>query len=277
MARAMWRGTISFGMVAIPVRLYLATESKRISFRLLCPEHHMPIKNKRWCPEGDHEVAWNATVRGYEIAKDEYVEITDAELDQLTIPTSRQIEILEFCPNDDIDTGVYLQTAYYLEPEPAGARPYALLQHALSDTDKVAIGKVAFRDREHLCRVALHKGGLLMNTLYWPDEIRDVGELRIPEGTEVHQREIDMAKMLVENLSARFDPDRYKDDYREAVIALAEAKLGSEPLPKTESAAEPKVMDLMAALQASVDAAKEGRLMTAAKTSKPSSRKRKAS
>ena len=272
----MWRGAISFGMVAIPVRLYLATESKSVSFRLLCPNDHTPIRNKRWCPLEDREVGWNEAVRGYEVGKDEYVVIDDSDLDNLPLNTTHTIEIVEFCPDEEIEAGLYLKSAYYLEPEQVGVKPYALLRKALEQTGKVAIGKIALRDREHLCRLALHDHGLLLNTLHWPDEIRSVGELAIPEdGADIHKRELDMAVMLVENLSAHFDPQRHRDEYREALLKVVEAKLANKPvehLPEREPA---KVTDLMAALKASVEAAQAGRHGEPA--AKEPARRRKAS
>src|SRR5579864_8163937 len=260
MPRSMWRGAISFGMVAIPVRLYLATESKSVSFRLLCPNDHTPIRNKRWCPEEDREIGWNEAVRGYEVGKDEYVVIDDKDLDDLPLNSTHTIEIVEFCPDEEIEAGLYLRSAYYLEPEQVGVKPYALLRKALEQTGKVAIGKIALRDREHLCRLALHENGLLLNTLHWPDEIRNVGELSIPEdGIDIHKRELDMAVMLVENLSAHFDPERHRDEYREALLKVVEAKLANTPLEHLPEREPAKVTDLMAALKASVEAAQAGR------------------
>ncbi len=253
----MWRGAISFGMVAIPVRLYLATESKSVSFRLLCPDDHQPIRNKRFCSEENKEVGWNDVVRGYEVGKDEYVVIDDKDLDDLPLSTAHTIDIVEFCADQEIEAGLYLKSAYYLEPEPVGAKPYALLRAALEQTGKVAIGKIALRDREHLCRLALHENGLLLNTLHWPDEIRSSGELSIPEdgAAEIHKRELDMAVMLVENLSAHFEPERHHDEYREALMKVVEAKLSDRPVERLAAPEPPKVTDLMAALKASVEAA----------------------
>jgi DNA end-binding protein Ku len=257
----MWRGAISFGMVAIPVRLYLATESKSVSFRMLCPDDLTPIRNKRWCVEEDKEIPWNATVRGYEVGKDEFVVVDDSDLDKLPLTTSHTCEILEFVDDSEIEAGVYIKSAYYLEPEAVGVKPYYLLKAALEETGKVALGKIAFRDREHLCRLALHEKGLLLNTLHWPDEIRSPGELSLPEEEarpEIHKRELDMAVMLVENLSAHFDPERYKDDYREALMAVVEAKVNDKPLDARAPEKPSKVTDLMAALKASVEAAQKG-------------------
>jgi len=252
----MWRGAISFGMVAIPVRMYLANESKGVSFRLLCPHDGAPLRNKRWCPVEDREVGWNDAVRGYEVAKDEYVRIEDEELENLPLNTTHTIEILEFCDDSEIDAGVYVKGAYYLEPEAVGVKPYQLLKSALEKTGRVAVGKVAMREREQLCRLALHERAILLNTLHWPDEIRDAGELAIPEAdADVHAKELEMAVMLVENLAARFDPGRYQDGYRDAVLKLVEAKLADQPVERAPAPAVAQITDLMAALKASVEAA----------------------
>jgi DNA end-binding protein Ku len=260
----MWRGAISFGMVAIPVRMYVATESKSVSFRLLCPNDHTPIKNKRWCEVEQKELAWNEVVRGYEVAKDEFVVIDDTDLDNMPLPTAHTVEILEFVPDAEIDAGLYVKGAYYLEPESVGVKPYYLLKKALEEAGKVAIGKIALRDREHLCRIALHDKGIVLNTLHWPDEIRDMGELSLPEeSVEIRKAELAMARMLIENLSAEFDPTRYHDEYREAVMQVVQAKVEHREVERPAEVEPPKVMDLMAALKASVEASKAGRSATA--------------
>ena len=187
----MWKGVISFGMVSIPVRLYVATESHSVSFRQLCAEHLSPIKYKRWCLSGDHEVAYSDIVKGYEVGTDNYVVIQDNELDNLPLPTARAISIGEFVPNDDIEGGLYFKSAYYIEPEQAGLKPYHLLRRALAETGMTAVAKVACRDREHLCSLRPVDGVLLMNTLHWPDEIRPVAELKGVDGdVDVNPREL---------------------------------------------------------------------------------------
>lgn len=252
----MWTGAISFGMVAIPVRLYLATEDRGVSFHLLCPHCKGRIRNKRWCPHENREIAWSEAVRGYEVGKDEYVEVSDADLDRVPLPTARTIEILEFCERGEIDD-LFLQRPYYVEPEKTGARPYALLQEALRRSGRVAVGKIAFRDREHLVRIADHGEGLLMHTLHWPDEIRSGKELGLPGDVELRKPELDMALMLVDSLARPFDPGQFRDGYREAVDRIVQEKLGHGRV-EHEPAAAPKVVDLMAALKASVEAARQG-------------------
>jgi DNA end-binding protein Ku len=258
----MWKGVISFGMVSIPVRLYVATESHSVSFRQLCSEHLSPIRYKRWCMSGDHEVAYSDIVKGYEVGADNYVVLQDNELDNLPLPTARSISIGEFVPNDDIEGGLYFKSAYYIEPEQAGLKPYHLLRQALAETGMTAVAKIAFRDREHLCSLRPVDGVILMNTLHWPDEIRPSSELKgVGEGVEVNARELQMAKALVENLAEeRFDPGRFQDDYHEALMEVVNAKVQGEEVvaaPEVESA--PAVMDLMDALKASVDQAKKQR------------------
>jgi DNA end-binding protein Ku len=267
----MWKGVISFGMVSIPVRLYVATESHSVSFRQICSEHLSPIKYKRWCQTGDHEVAYSDIVKGYEVGADNYVVIQDTELDNLPLPTSRQISINEFVPHDDIEGGLFFKSAYYIEPEQAGLKPYHLLRRALAETGMTAVAKIAFRDREHLCSLRPLDGLLLMNTLHWPDEIRPAAELKgVDADVDVNARELQMAKALVENLAEeRFDPGRFQDDYHHALMEVVNAKVQGEEViaaPEVESA--PAVMDLMEALKASVDQAKKQR-----SASKPRSRK----
>ncbi|HSR25475.1 MAG TPA: Ku protein, partial [Candidatus Eisenbacteria bacterium] len=255
MARSMWKGVISFGMVSIPVRLYVATESHSVSFRQLCSEHLSPIKYKRWCQAGDHEVPYADIVKGYEVGTDNYVVIQDAELDNLPLPTSRQIAIGEFVPADDIEGGLYFKSAYYIEPEQAGHKPYHLLRRALAETGMTAVAKIAFRDREHLCSLRPLDGALLMNTLHWPDEIRPVAELKgVDAEVDVNPRELQMAKALVENLAEeRFDPNRFQDEYHDALMQVVNAKVqGEEFVSAPEVEAAPAVMDLMEALKASV-------------------------
>src|SRR5437899_3001262 len=225
MPRSIWRGVMSFGMVAIPVRLYLATEStSKVSFNLLCPEHKSRIKSKRWGVEGDHEVAWGDVVRGYEYEKGSYVELDDADLEKLPLRSSKAIDISGFIKEEELPGSLYYQSAYYLEPEKSAEKPYALLKKTLDKTGRIAIAKFALRDRERLVSVRPHDGALLMNTLHWPDEIRSTGDLDIPEDVKVSPAELKMAENLVNMMATEFEPDEYKDEYKEAVLKVVEAK-----------------------------------------------------
>jgi DNA end-binding protein Ku len=274
----MWKGVISFGMVSIPVRLYVATESHAASFHQLCAEHMSRIKYRRWCQAGDHEVSYSDIVKGYEVSSDNYVVIEDSDLENLPLPTARAIEITEFVPENDIQGGLYFKAAYYVEPEEAGVKPYRLLLQALDETQMTAVAKVAFRDREHLCSLQPEDGMLLMNTLHWPDEIRSAEGLKglKADGVSVSSRELQMAKSLVQSLAEEsFDPSRYQDDYHRALMAVVEAKVaGAEVVEAPEVEAAPKVMDLMEALRASVDAAKKQRSEREPPARKPASRKK---
>ncbi|HZC31111.1 MAG TPA: Ku protein [Gaiellaceae bacterium] len=260
MPRSIWRGVLSFGMVAIPIRMYLATEStSKVSFHLLCPEHKSRIKNKRWCPEGDHEVAWGDVVRGYEYEKGSYVVLDDDDLEKLPLRSSKAIDIAGFIEDKELAGPIYYQAAYYLEPEKAAAKPYRLLQKTLERTGRVAIAKFALRDRERLVSVRPLDGALLLNTLHWPDEIRSTDDLDLPGDVDVTAKEIQMAETLVDAMATAFDPDEFKDQYKEALEEIVQAKVekkeGVVEAPEVE--AETTVVDLMSALKASVERAKK--------------------
>src|SRR5216684_4229588 len=262
MPRSMWKGVVSFGMVSIPIRLYNATEaSSKVSFRQLCPEHKSPISYKRWCPEGEHEVS--------------YGEILDEkDLDNLPLATAHSVDIQEFVPAEDIEPGLYFKNAYFIEPEELGKKPYHLLRKALEATGRMAIAKIALRDREHLCALHANGNGLLMNTLNWPDEIRTTEGLKGLEGeVKINPKELEMARALIESLADSFDPQRYKDEYKEAVMKVVQAKIDGEVIEAPPAPQTAKVMDLMEALRASVEAAKKNR-STRGKEAQPEEAKR---
>jgi DNA end-binding protein Ku len=271
----MWKGVVSFGMVSIPIRLYNATESSsKVSFRQLCPEHKAPINYKRWCSEGDHEVSYGEIIKGYEVGKDRYVIIDDSDLDNLPLATAHTVDIQEFVPADEIEPGLYFKSAYYVEPEELGKKPYHLLRKALEATGRMAIAKIALRDREHLCALHANTEGILMNTLNWPDEIRTTEGLKGLEGdVKINPRELEMAKALIESLAENFDPNRYHDEYREAVMKVVQAKIDGEVIEAPAAPQPAKVMDLMEALRASVEAAKKSRTAKA-KEEKPAEQRR---
>jgi DNA end-binding protein Ku len=258
MPRSMWKGAISFGMVAIPVRLYLATESKSVSFRSLCPCHKQPIKQKRHCSVDDKVIDFKDVLRGFEISKDAFVVMDEQDFDNLPLASAHTIDISEFVDGAEIPAELYMKQAYYLEPEKVGIKPYYLMRQALKDMGKVAVGKIALRDREHMATMRPFGKGMIVNSLHWPDEIRSMEDLNLPEDeVKIDKREMAMAKMLIENLSDEFDPERYHDEYREAILRVARAKADGEEITIAEPES-PKVMDLMAALKASVEASKQG-------------------
>jgi DNA end-binding protein Ku len=271
MARSMWRGAISFGMVAIPVRMYLATEAhSAVAFRQLCPHCQQPIKQLRHCPTDDHVVPFNETLKGYEVGKNQFVIIDESDLDKLPLKTTKTIDIVEFVDRTEVPLGLYVKSAYYLEPEDVGVKPFALLSRALADTNKVAVAKIALRDREHLCLIQVEGNALLCNTLNWPDEIRSTEDLKLPSNVKISDKEVQMATSLIENLSDSFKPERYTDDYKAAFQQIVDQKMKGQKVTVSAPTQEAPVMDLMAALKASVEATRQGKKKVAA--TKPAAR-----
>ncbi|MGH7862062.1 MAG: Ku protein [Candidatus Dormibacteraceae bacterium] len=262
MARSMWRGAISFGMVSIPVRLYLAADSgPTTAFRQLCGTHQAPIHNRRWCTAGDHEVQYSELVKGFEVSPDSYVVIGEEDLERLPLATTHTIEISQFLPQMSIAPGLYFKAAYYVEPEGLGKKPHALLQRALSDSGTLALAKIALREREHLAALQPSDGGLLLNTLRWPEEVRSTAGLNYRADETLSAPEVTMARQLVRSLTRKsFEPAQLHDGYRQAVERMVEEKLaGHEPVPANGAQPANQVVDLMEALRASIDAAQKTR------------------
>ena len=251
---------MSFGMVTIPVKLYTATEQKDVRLRMLCKEHEAPIQEKRVCTDGGEELAWEELVRGFEVSKSEFVVLDPEEIEAAKPESSTTIDIGDFVESAEIDP-VYFEKSYFLEPTEVGAKPFSLLKQALEETDRVAIARVTIRTRERLATVRAYEDTLILETMYWPDEIRSTGSLDLPEGAEakVRANELEMARSLVESLADKFRPESYADEYRNALEELIEQKMRGETKKAKRRKPEPKVIDLMEALRASVDAAKEDR------------------
>jgi DNA end-binding protein Ku len=259
MPRAMWRGAIQFGLVTIPVRLYLATESRGgLSFNLLHEEDLRRIQMRVHCPEHG-EIPRSDTVRGYEWSKGQYVVIEESDLEAVPLKTVRAIEIEQFVPaSRDGGQAAFVKQSYYLEPEAVGRKAFALLKTVLADSELQAICKIVIKDREQLAALDPFGPTMLLSTLYWPDEVRDVGELELPdEAPDFKKTELDMARQLVDALTGEFDPSRYHDEYREALLKVIGAKVEGQPIEALEPVAETsKLTDLMAVLEASVAAAR---------------------
>lgn len=254
MARAVWRGTISFGMVSIPVRLYTATESKDISFRQLHRDDNSPIKYVKRCAADGQDLENDDIVKGYEYTKGQYVLVEEADLERLPVPSKHIIELNSFVPGPEIDP-IYYEKSYFIEPEEVAAKPYALLARTLQDRNVVAIGKLALRQKERLCALRPRDGAIQLETLFYADEVR-TPEFQVPD-VEVKESELKIADSLVDLLASDFNPGEYKDEYREAVLALITAKLEGEEFVAAPEPEEAKpAVDLMAALKASVEAAK---------------------
>ena len=264
MPRPIWNGAISFGLVSIPVKMYSATTSKTVRFNQIDAKTGARVRQQRVSEASGELVPYEQIVKGYELASGRYVTITDEELSALDPKASRTIDLLEFVDQSSIDPMFY-DAAYYLGPDPATVKPYALLLKAMAEADKVGIARFVMRGREHLAALRPDDGVLLLSTMRYADEIRDAGEIESLEdlaSTEVSDAELAMAQQLISSLDATFDPERFTDTYREKVLELIERKEAGEEdltdLPE-EDDGEHKVIDLMAALQASVDEATASR------------------
>jgi DNA end-binding protein Ku len=258
MPRAMWKGAISFGLVSIPISVYPATEEKSLKFNQLHDDDLGRIKYQRVCAKDGEVVDFQHIVKGYEYEKDRYVVLTDEDFDAVPVESSRLIDIQQFVDLEDIDP-VYFKKSYYLVPEEAGVKAYTLLRQAMSEDGRVGIAKVSFRDKEHLAALRFKDDVFVLETMYWPDEIREAAFEEVDKAAEVKPRlqEIQMAKTLIDNLTQDFDPSAFTDEYREKLLEIVEKKVAGEEIEVIPEAAEPKVVDLMEALRASVEASKE--------------------
>jgi DNA end-binding protein Ku len=254
--RSMWKGAISFGLVTIPVSVFPATEEKSLKFNQLHDEDMGRIRYKRVCSVDGEEVDYEHIVKGYETEKDRYVVITDEDLDAVPVESSRAIDIRQFVELDEIDP-ILFKKSYYLVPEETGAKAYALLRKALSEENKVGIAKVSFRDKEHLAALRFKDDVFVLETMYWPDEIRAAEFDTLDAEEKVRSNEVDMAKTLIQNLTEPWKPEAYKDEYREALMDIVERKAAGQPIEAPAAAAPARVVDLMDALKASVEAAKK--------------------
>jgi DNA end-binding protein Ku len=258
--QAIWKGTISFGMVTIPIKVYSATEEKDISFRQVHTEDGGRIRYKRFCEKDGQEIPYSDIGKGYELPDGRMMILTSEDFAQLPLPSAKSIEVLEFVPLDQVDP-LYFAKAYYLAADGVGAKPYVLLRDSLTKTGQCALVKVAIRTRETLALLREKDGALVLQTMLWPEEVRE-SEFAVPgSDVTVKDQERAMAESYIATLEAEFDPTRYHSEYREALEELVEAKAsGLEPAQVQEEADDSgEVVDLVAALRASVDAAKKRR------------------
>jgi len=254
--RSMWKGAISFGLVTIPVSVFPATEEKSLKFNQLHDGDMGRVRYKRVCEIDGEEVTYEHIVKGYEYEKDHYVVITDDDLDKVPLESSRAIDIVQFVELDEIDP-ILFKKSYYLVPDETGAKAYALLRTALSQESKVGIAKVSFRDKEHLAALRFKDKVFVLETMFWPDEIRAADFETVDADGKVRGQEVEMAKSLIENLTEPWNPEAFKDEYREALMEIVEKKVAGEEIEFAPQAAPAKVVDLMEALKASVAAAKQ--------------------
>jgi len=258
--RAIWKGNISFALVSIPISLFSATRRNELSFHYLHKKDMSTVSYKRFCDTEDTEVAWDDLTRGYEYEKDRYIEITDEDLDKADVELTKTIQIQEFVHEDEIDP-VYFDKPYYLEPQKGGERPYALMRDALAQSKKVGIAKVVMKSREHLAAVKSVGNMLTLQTMRFAHEIVDASSLTLPSKSEISKKEMDLANTLIDSMSDKFDPNRYKDDYYEKVMEIIRMKLaGITPqVPAAKGAGPAKVVDLMEILKQSLSETKKSK------------------
>ncbi len=256
--RAIWKGAVSFGLVSVPVKLYAATESHDVSFRQVHAKDGGRIKYQRVCSIDGEEVPYSDIAKGYETEDGEMVILDDDDFADLPSNSSREIAVEKFVPREQIDP-IWFEKSYYLEPEKSGTKPYALLRQALLDADRIAVVTVAIRNRTSMAVLRVRDDVIVLQTMMWPDEVRKP-DFSV-EGGEVKDAEVKMANMLIETLSGEFDAEEFEDDYAEAVEALVKAKIEGGEVKRTPTATKSsgEVVDLLAALQRSVDAAKSAR------------------
>jgi len=250
MARSLWSGTISFGLVSVPVRMVGATESKELRFHFLDKKDLQPIGYDKVRRDTGKHVDSDDIVRGFEVEKGRFVPLEDEDLDRLDVELTKTIDICDFVDLDEIDP-IYFRKAYYLLPQDGAEKPYRLLVRALDETGKVAIAKIVIRNKQHLAAVRAANGVLVLETMYYADEVREPE--KVEGGGQLRKPEVEMAKSLVENLSAKFDPAKYDDTYRKELLELLQAKAEGEPLPEPREDTGGEVVDLMAALRESVE------------------------
>ena len=268
--RSMWKGAISFGLVTIPVAVYPATEEKSLKFNQLHDEDMGRIRYKRVCSVDGEEVDFEHIVKGYEIEKDKYIVMTDEDFDAVPVESSRAIDIQQFVDLDEIDP-ILFKKSYYLVPDETGAKAYALLRQALTEENKVGIAKVSFRDKEHLSALRFRDDVFVLETMYWPDEIRETEFEELNQPVKLRPQEVQMAQALIESLSGDWNPEEFTDEYRAAPMQVIDAKASGEEIVVAEPEEEAKVVDLMEALKASVEAAKKPSKAAASKTTARSS------
>lgn len=265
--RSIWKGAITFGLIYVPVKIYAATEKKDVKFNFLHKKCHTAIQYKRYCPYCNTEVEMGDIVRGYEYEKGRYITFTGDELDLLSGEKNRNVEILDFVQMQQIDP-VYFDKSYYFAPGEGGKKVYELLRRAMEETKRAAIARVTLRNRESMAVIRPGPGVLIMETMFYADEVRPVDKIEeIGSNVALHENEVKMAVSLVENLSTDFNPAKYTSDYREKLHEMLRSKIsGRQVVEKPATARAENIVDLMTALKESIEMAKEQRGKTRGKT-----------
>jgi DNA end-binding protein Ku len=270
--RAIWKGSISFGLVNIPIALYPATRKEDLKFRLLRANDLSPVNYKRVAEKDGREVPWDEIVKGYEYEKGKFVVLNEKDFQRVDLEATQTVDIKDFVDLDEIDP-MYFYKPYYLEPQKGGDKAYALLREALADGKKVGIAKVVIKTRQYLAGVKALKHALVLELMHFAEELADAEKLNVPKKTEVGKREKEMAEALVKSMTSKWDPEKYKDDYRDALMEVIEEKVESggkeiEEKPK-EKRPSTKVIDLVSVLQESLKAQSGGKKKAAPKKAKP--------
>ncbi|MBA2433204.1 MAG: Ku protein [Chthoniobacterales bacterium] len=276
--RAIWKGSISFGLVNIPIALYPATRKEDLKFRLLRAADHSPVNYKRVAAADGKEVPWDQIVKGYEYEKGKFVVLNEKDFQRVDLEATQTVDIQDFVDIDEIDP-MFFYKPYYLEPQKGGDKAYVLLRDALAAGKKVGIAKVVIKTRQYLAGVKAMKHALVLELMHFAQELSDAEKLNVPKKLEPGKREMDMAKALVESMSAKWDPEKYHDDYREALLEVIEEKVESggqeledKPKAKKEST---KVIDLVAVLQQSLAKSQSAKKKPAAKSAKRATKQHK--
>jgi len=255
MPRAIWKGNISFGLVNIPIALYPATRREELKFRLLRKSDLSPVNYKRVAEKDGREVPWDQIVKGYEYEKGKYVVLKDEDFQRVDLEATQTVDIQEFVDQSEIDP-VFFYKPYYLEPQKGGDKAYALLRDALKKSGKVGIAKVVIKTREYLAGVKPEDGALVLELMHFAEELADTGRLRLPKNVNLGKREMEMATALIKSMSARWNPKKYRDEFRQALMEVIEKKIesgGKEIEEKPKKAPKPtKVIDLVSVLQKSL-------------------------
>ena len=260
--RSIWNGSISFGLVTIPVSLYPATGRDELSFKLLRKSDHSPVNYKRVAEADGKEVPWEEIVKGYEYEKDKFVILKDEDFKRVDLEAAAQtIDIMDFVEVEEINP-MYFQKPYYLEPQKGGDKAYALLREALQDTSKIGIAKVVIRTREHLAGVKAQGKAIILEIMHFGDELVDADSLKFPKASQARPREVDMAKKLIDGMTTKWDPAKYEDEYKTQLMAMIEEKVKhpdkKRPLPKAQKKPS-NIIDLMSVLEESLSHTKSGK------------------
>ncbi len=251
-----WKGSISFGLVNIPVKMFTATEDKDIRFKYIHKECHSPVKYKKVCLVCNKEVQPEDIVRGFEYEPGKYVIMTDEDFESLQVKSEKTVEILDFVRLEEVDP-VYFDKSYFLAPQETGGKAYTLLREALGQKEKIAVAKITIRDRESLAVIRVYKNVLVLETIFYPDEVKDSAQVPgIPENAKTTQAELDMATQLIDNLTTDFDPSKYVDTYRENLVELINSKVEGKQVVARKEVEKENVVSLMEALKQSIQMSK---------------------